>query len=755
MRRSIMNKSDNHIHEKNQDIVTELAELKRDYEAIKQENLELIDAVTNLEYEVHELDQNVVRLEFELTEEEALSRRNEMTGSVYESIYNHNEIATILTDHHLVINHLNPAACKLLGADKSHLISQNIRRLLTKESSAELLKLAQNYIRSSKASVSPSKVLKLKNGLLIQHFITPIKDKQALSFLISLLPISFSTMNQQSFYIANSLIEQLREGIMVTDEKNLIIKVNQAFQEITGYSVQEVLGKTPVILQSGRHGPQFYLDMWDKIQNHGWWAGEIWNKRKSGEIYPEWIQITRIRDDITGQNFYVATFSDITDRKQHQNQLDRLAFYDALTGLPNRRHLKQTLDVQLAQFDTAKRHLLAVLFIDLDNFKPVNDNFGHAEGDLVLKEATQRLVSGVRENDLVARLGGDEFVILLTPVKGTDNALKVVKNLIQLLAKPYRTLKSVHRLSASVGVAFYPKDGLNSEDLMRRADSAMYDAKKNGRNQYAVFEAENENQLVQTNKLIQLVWKAVEQPQTYICMHYQPIFDANKHFIKLEALVRLVDQDGNIIYPNDFISHVENGGIMPKFGLAIFSKICSDVKQYDLPVQVKVAVNLSALQFQKDDLISDLSNIAREFELTLDRFNFEVTETATMQNLDLMTNILKELREQRCEILLDDFGTGYASLSMLKNLPVDVLKIDMSFIKEIEFSAETRDLVTGMIAMAKALRLKIITEGVETKWQFNWLIQQGVDLIQGYLLSKPIELKSWPQIEQSILDKKL
>ncbi|WP_127470171.1 EAL domain-containing protein [Thiomicrorhabdus aquaedulcis] len=729
-----------------EELVETLQILQQDLCAFKNENEQLNAEVITLHEQLDLLQQQMIEAESEyLTNEQNGSKEIHQLHQ-YRTLFCQLPYAFILIDGHGQIQQVNQKASELLNLSEVQLLTTNFRKLLSVESSFMLL----NAMRQQKIQNSPemqshfSHFVTLLTGQMMTLNVHYVCD-EALGgssfchqYILSLQPIALNTLSEQSLRIAHIIIDQLREGVMITDAKNRIIKVNQAFCEITGYTQNEVIGGCPSILQSGRHTPGFYKEMWVKLQNNGWWAGEIWNKRKSGEVYPEWLQISRIKDEANGQVFYAATFADITERKEHQHQLDRLAFYDALTGLPNRTLLNQFLEVQLSRACPNGNNCLAVFFIDLDKFKEVNDHFGHAEGDIILREATQRITSRIRENDLASRIGGDEFVLVLSRLQSENNADEIAKDIIELLATPYQTSKAVHRLSATIGIAFFPTHGVTGSDLMRRADAAMYRAKALGRNRFQVFEVQDETHLVSTNQAMHQLWKAIEEPHKYIEMHYQPIFCAvTQVLLEYEALVRLKDDKGALIYPDQFIEVAEQNGLITKLGLVIFESVCRDVSTLPVVDRLNIDVNLSVLQFQDVQLLEQLLAIAQKYQLSLSQFNFEVTETATMQNLNSMVNVLEALQSNGCNILLDDFGTGFASLSMLKNLPINVVKIDRSFISELETSDEARSLVKAMIAMAKALSLKITTEGVETQAQLDWLVTQKVDYIQGYLLGKP------------------
>ncbi|UQB42313.1 EAL domain-containing protein [Thiomicrospira microaerophila] len=714
--------------------------LARDIVAYREENSRLNEERQTLEQAFANLEQRISELEAELELQLREENRAQTEDSFYKVLFQDVPTPLILVSPHGEFLKLNAAAAEFLGVSAQEILNKNFRKYLSRDSRIQFIKLLQQ-LQQFNQTLRYEKVLTLTNERAFTMSVRKLFDlnQKAPPILLSLLEVSLKQMTNQSMRLASTIIEQIREGLMITNHKGQIIKVNHAFTEITGYDEEDALGKTPNILHSGRHAQQFYRDMWSEIHHHGWWAGEVWNKRKTGEIFPEWLQISRIKDEVTGKIFFAATFSDITDRKYHQNQLDRLAFYDSLTGLPNRTLFNQTLDARLARIKTEQAHQVAVMFLDLDKFKDVNDHYGHAEGDLVLREATQRIVSRIRENDMTARIGGDEFVLVLSRIQHKQDAEQVAKDLLKLLAKPFITEKGRHFLSASIGIAFAPNDGLNVEDLMRRADAAMYMAKNKSRNTYQVFESEQEEKLIVSNAMLKLVRLAIDHPKQHIQMHYQPIFSADQPDkpIHYEALIRLVDTHGKLVYPNLFIELAEQHGLIGQLGMALFKKVCEDIASHALDKNVKVAVNLSPLQFYIENLAEKLSSIAEKSDLNLTRFYFEVTETATMQNLSLMISVLSELRSQGAQIMLDDFGTGYASLSMLKNIPVNVLKIDQSFVFELAESQQTQSLVRAMIGMAQALGLQTIAEGVETQQQMDWLIEQGAEALQGYYLGRP------------------
>ncbi|BBN60549.1 putative bifunctional diguanylate cyclase/phosphodiesterase [Hydrogenovibrio marinus] len=544
-----------------------------------------------------------------------------------------------------------------------------------------------------------------------------------------------------SLYLANALIDQVADGILVMDAQGRIIKSNKAFTETTGYEQREVLNQRPALFRSGVHDEDFYLNMWKSLDDCGSWRGEIWNRRKDGTIYPGWLQASKVVDKLSGKPFYVCVLADMSERKADEKRLDRLAYYDSLTGLANRMLLDSFVENSILETQKNASGKIALLFIDLDKFKTVNDHFGHSEGDWILGEVSKRISFYTKTSDLACRFGGDEFVMVMTKITRDRSVVEAAENLIRRLSKPYVRGKHIHRLTASIGIAFYPEHGGSVEELLRRADSAMCRAKTQGRNSYQFFEERDEQELIEMNKVAHLIWQAIEMPKNHIEMHYQPIFhkDSFDSPVEYEALIRLKNEEGELVYPQHFIEYSEQNGLISQLGFALFEKVCDDLVAKKLDNNIKVAINLSPVQLDNPKLVEKLSAIAHQKSVPISRFNFEVTETAIMHNLSSTIAVLEQLRKKGCHILLDDFGTGYASLAILKSLPVDIVKIDRAFVNDIETSSETQEMVKAMIGMSKAMNLKVLIEGVETEAQKRWLENKEVDLFQGYLLGRPAQ----------------
>jgi diguanylate cyclase (GGDEF)-like protein/PAS domain S-box-containing protein len=552
--------------------------------------------------------------------------------------------------------------------------------------------------------------------------------------------------------LAASVFENSAEGILVTDLKGVILRVNRAFTAITGYGPGEALGKTTAILHSGRHGPDFYRELWDELRERGHWQGEIWNRRKDGEVYPEWLSISRIPDpNSAGQDRYVGIFTDISQQKAAEAEIARLAFHDALTGLPNRVLLMDRLETGLARAER-QGHVDALLFLDLDHFKHVNDSLGHSVGDAMLKEVARRLTESVREYDTVARLGGDEFVVLLNAVADDHHlavrrARRAAEKIRASIAEPMTIAGHALHTSPSMGVTLLPLDADNSEDALKHADKAMYRAKARGRNTIHFFtlemQAEAEQRLVLENELRH----AVDRQE--LTLHYQPIIDLSTGRIAgLEALVRWNHPRHGCIPPTRFIAIAEETGLIRPLGDWVLETACRQARlwqQRGLP-QVYVSVNLSAVQFRQSDIATRIAEILRASELAPGALEVELTESLLVENIGAMSRILGELEAMGVQLSVDDFGIGYSSLSYLRRFRLHKLKIDRSFVEDLPADPDATAITTTIIQMAHNLGLRTVAEGVETDDQLAFLKTQGADFAQGFLCSRPVPADEIPPL---------
>ncbi|WP_231505745.1 EAL domain-containing protein [Guyparkeria halophila] len=544
--------------------------------------------------------------------------------------------------------------------------------------------------------------------------------------------------SERNLQLAEKVIQTSLEGIMITDAKGRIMRVNPAFTDLTGYRPEEVIGHSPAVLQSGRHDKAFYDRMWATLNRDGQWRGEIWNRRKNGEIYPELLTIKAITDEDGAISHYAALFSDITELKENERQIRHLAYYDPLTGLPNRRLFHDRLDLAIAHAHRSGGRL-AVLFIDLDHFKKINDTLGHAVGDELLEVVAGKLTACLREDDSVARTGGDEFLALLPEIEDFEPVADIAQRIIDSLSQPVVLEGRELVIGCSVGVAFYPDDGEDSEALLKHADIAMYRAKQSGRNTYSLFTPAMNEAARRRLDLESGLRQAIEQGQ--FRLHYQPVVDQAGELVGAEALLRWDHPEWGAIGPGEFIPLAEETGLILPIGEQVVREA---VRQSALwGARVKMSVNLSARQFADPDLARSLIDTCESMGVTGAAMTLEITETALMQDVDAHVATMNELREAGFRFSIDDFGTGYSSLAYLRRFPLDCLKIDRGFTAEMIASSDAREIVSATIALAHNLRLRVIAEGVETVEQARLLAELGADLQQGYYHGRPMPAEAF------------
>jgi diguanylate cyclase (GGDEF)-like protein/PAS domain S-box-containing protein len=532
--------------------------------------------------------------------------------------------------------------------------------------------------------------------------------------------------------------ENSAEGVTVADPECNIVSVNRAFTEITGYSEAEVLGRNPRILQSGRHDRAFYEAMWASIGTTGRWCGEIWNKRKNGEIYPEWITIATVYDDAGTLTNYVAVFADISALRESESQLVFLTHYDVLTGLPNRRLSRDRLEHAIARAAPV-RAPLAVLLVDLDRFKTINETLGHTAGDILLQQVALRLASRVRGGDTLGRIGGDEFVVLLEDDGSERRAGEVAANLLSVFSEPLALEDRKLFVTASIGISLFPSDGDTADDLLRHADAAMYKAKEIGRNTYQYFEPELTASAFDRLRLENDLRAAVRRGE--LVVHYQPQVQLSSgRLAGVEALVRWQHPEQGLLAPGRFIAVAEEMGIIDEIGVWVLRAACTQMIDWDasgLSVP-RVAVNLSAQQLGRESLVEQVSDILEETGLTAARLELELTESMIMHRAERAIVALRGLRALGIAIAVDDFGTGYSSLGYIRQLPLNRLKIDASFVRDLDVSEDGGMIAHAIIGLGKSLGLEVIAEGVEREVQDAFLRREGCDIGQGHLYGRPM-----------------
>jgi diguanylate cyclase (GGDEF)-like protein/PAS domain S-box-containing protein len=541
---------------------------------------------------------------------------------------------------------------------------------------------------------------------------------------------------------------ETHEAIMITDANANIIRVNHAFQIITGYSAEDVLGRNPRMLSSGRHSREFYAAMWQQLKESGSWTGEIWDKRKNGQIYPKWLTITAVKNQQGETTEFVAIFSDITHRKQAEEEIFSLAFYDTLTKLPNRRYLLERLQQSLSA--SARNQLYgALLFLDMDRFKTLNDTLGHDHGDLFLMEVAKRMQQSVRDMDTVARIGGDEFVIVIEEMgadadEASQKSALIAEKIRSMLAEPYLLNGKEHRSSPSIGVCLYRGDGESVDELLKHADMAMYQAKEAGRNTVRFFDPAMQFAVESRAALEAELRHAL--PGEQLQLHYQLQLDNELRPLGAEALIRWFHPQRGMIPPARFIPIAEDSSLIQEIGDWVLETACrqlADWATHDATRALTLAINVSAQQFKRQDFVQRISAMLARYQLDPSRLKLELTESVVLSDVNDVIGKMHALKALGIRLSLDDFGTGYSSLSYLKQLPLDQIKIDRSFVNDITRDVDDATMVQTIISLARHFKLNVIAEGVETPDQFHFLKQNGCMAYQGYLFGKPLPLDAF------------
>ncbi len=657
--------------------------------------------------------------------------------------------SVVITDTNGVIEYVNPKFEEISGYSSDEAIGQNPRILKSGDKRPEEYKDLWDTISSGKewrgvfhnkrkdgsiyweaASISG---LRGEDGE-ITHYIAVKED------------ITARKRAEDQLRMNATVFDTASEGILVTDANNRIKTVNPAFTRITGYEPEDIIGQDPKILSSGRHEPHFYRQMWRQINSQGYWSGEVWNRRKDGSVYPEWLSVVVIRDDKTDEiKEYVAVFSDISQRKQDEEQIRRQANYDALTGLPNRSLFFDRLNQAVI---SARREngLLALLFVDLDRFKAVNDTFGHVLGDEMLQEVAERLKLCVRDSDTVARLGGDEFVVLAHDMGEVNDAALVAEKIIDQMSRSFSVGGREIALGASIGITIYPEDTDDAEEMMRNADMAMYRAKEGGRNRYQFFTVGMQEQVRERLELEQDLRHAIDRDE--LRLYYQPIVDSRSGTLQsVEALLRWDHPKRGLVSPETFIPLAEDSGLIIAIGSYVMEEVCYQLREWRRDgIDINVSVNVSSRQLGREFSPWIVSGMLKEYGVRGEWLTLEITEGLLMDDSPEVLKWLNGFKELGLGLSIDDFGTGFSSLSYLKRFPVDVLKIDRSFVHGLPNDVGDVSLVEAILAMGKSLNLKVVAEGVETKQQSQFLRKRGCDLLQGFYFGKPMresELMAW------------
>lgn len=554
------------------------------------------------------------------------------------------------------------------------------------------------------------------------------------------IDISEQKLIEQDLKVA-AVAFDVNEAVAITDANNIIVKVNKAFTQLTGYHPDEVIGKSPKVLKSGYHDKKFYEDMWASILNHQGWSGEVWDKRKDGTVYPKKLTIRTVLDGDQKILNYVSVFSDISSIKATQERIHHLAFYDALTKLPNRQSLMRRLSQKISAL-SENHH--AVIFMDLDNFKTFNDTKGHAFGDQILVKSASRLLECLRDCDMVSRIGGDEFVIIisdLSPYKDrAEEQLEIIVNKLKVSINEYLDINGYEcYITASFGVCIFRPNEANIDELLMWADTAMYQAKHEGRNTFKFFDPKMLANIEKRVTLEEDLRFAVEREEFSLYLQLQ--VDENEKAVAAEGLIRWLHPTRGLVPPDEFIPVAEESGVMVKIGSWVLRQACNYLAKWESDPKkcsLQIAVNVSYSQFKQSSFVDDLLETIKETKANPKKLKIEFTESLMLVDIGDGIKKINRLREVGIELSLDDFGTGYSSLSYLKKLPINQLKIDRSFIRDIMHDVNDEVIVRTIIAMANSMELDVVAEGVETREQFEKLKKHSGLKYQGYLFGRPL-----------------
>lgn len=670
----------------------------------------------------------------------ATASENGEVLKVYKRVFDSASEGIMITDHRGLLQYINPAFTQITGYGKTDAIGRNPNFLKSGVQTLEYYVHMWAAIHSN--GTWQGEIVNRKmdgNRYVARLTITAVRDEQRVitHYVGIFTDITEQKKAEEHIQLHARVFESASEGIMITDSESRILSVNPSFTALTGYRLEEVQGLTPKVLHSGRHDAAFYIDMWASIHSLGTWQGEIWNRKKNGEVFLEWISINAVRDGNGQIKHYIGVFNDITEQKQSEEYLKYLAHYDVLTSLPNRtmfhEHLKRAI------YQSSFLHTeVALFFIDLDRFKLINDTFGHLVGDKFLQQTSKRLLSCLPESGEAYRLGGDEFTVILPSVQNTEEACRLAEAIMDALCQPVHIFQQEIYVTASIGIAFCPSDSTDAQTLIKHADWAMYRAKEVC-NSYKLYSVEMDKPISRRMKLENGLRRALENHE--FSLVYQPLMEAQTGFLTgMEALLRWNHPEFGPVPPSEFIPIAEESGRIVDIGEWVLKTACRQNKAWQEAgyEPVKVFVNLSVKQIQDDKLVEGIKRILDETGLEPRYLGIEITESFSIHQVDFIIRILTEFKTLGVEVSIDDFGTKYSSLSYLKKYPVHVIKMDRCFVQGIHEVYENEVIAKAIIELAHGLKLKVVAEGVETKEQYFVLQRLGCDIIQGYYYGAPL-----------------
>jgi diguanylate cyclase (GGDEF)-like protein/PAS domain S-box-containing protein len=672
-------------------------------------------------------------------------------------------IPYLLLDGYKQVRFTNPAFTESYGYTWDDLTSMSSWWQITSLPKTNI-ELFQEHIkelqvgRSFSQSAIPFEVeLKTRSGqskfaLITASFISNSLENE---MLLVVYDITSRKEAEEQLRFSSRVFNQAHEGILITDTQGIITDSNPAFSDITGFEREEIIGRKPNLFRSGRHPENFYQDMWHSLNEHGYWYGEVWNLRKDNQIYAALLTISALKDDDGTTRHYVGLYTDITQAKRQQDELELLAHYDLLTKLPNRALFADRF-VQAVAFSRRHDKMVGICFLDLDNFKPVNDRYGHDVGDYVLIEVAKRLKTIIRDEDTISRLGGDEFVILFCEIESKTQCEALMDRIHSALSEPYQYEDKEFSISASSGVTFYPEDDADLDTLLRHADHAMYQSKLLGRNTFTFFNPEEDEAKVEKVRELQQLQEALKADQ--FVLYYQPKVNmASGEVFGMEALIRWQHPERGVLTPYHFLPLMSDTYLEPHFGVWVMQQAVAQAHVWHQQGhKLEVSINISSYHLKSETFISDLAAVLAAYpDFEPQYLQLEILETSALGNVYEISDIIKQCRETLgVSIALDDFGTGYSALSHLRHLTASTVKIDQSFVRDMLDDPQDYNIVDGVTKLAKAFDIGVIAEGVETIEHGLLLLMTGCQLAQGYVIARPMpadEVATWIQHYRPLL----
>jgi len=695
---------------------------------------------------VHELSVHQIELEMQNDELRRAQVTLEASRTDYTNLYDQAPVGYVTLNDTGLVFQANLTAANLLGVTRQSMLGLALSQFIHHDDQDTYYLLRKQHLHQQELSTELR--LKRHDGSFFwaKLMATVAHGETGAPLLrVVLVDISARIAAQEQLFLAASVFSQSREGIMITDLHGKIVDVNAAFSHITGYKREEALQQNPCILDSGRQSTSFYAAMWHDLLHKGHWYGEIWNRRKNGEVYAELQTITTVRDAKGIATHYVAMFSDITAFKAHQTQLEHMAHYDILTNLPNRALLADRLRQDMAQ---AQRHgaLLAVAYIDLDSFKTVNEQHGHETGDRLLVALAKRMKEFQREGDTLARIGGDEFVAVLTDLADSASCLPMLQRLLAATRQSVQIGDLTLQVSASLGITFYPQtEAMEPDQLLRQANQAMYQAKQTGKNHYHLFDAVHDRNVRGHHEGLERIRLALAADE--LVLFYQPKVNMRTgQVMGAEALIRWQHPEKGLLQPLAFLPLMETDPLAIEVGEWVINSALTQIAQWQAQgLDLQISVNVGAQQLQHPNFVASLRALMLAHP-TVDpaKLTLEMLETSALQDIGYASLVIEDCRKMGVAFALDDFGTGYSSLTYLKRLQVSTIKIDQSFVRNMLDDPQDRSILEGVIGLARAFNREVIAEGVETIAHGSLLLQLGCDLAQGYGIARPMPADSLP-----------